>query len=30
VYAFFRHDPVGRAAELALELLHRVKAARQD
>jgi uncharacterized protein YecE (DUF72 family) len=27
VYAFFRHDPVGRAAELALELIERVGAA---
>jgi uncharacterized protein YecE (DUF72 family) len=26
VYAFFRHDPVGRASELALELLERVGA----
>jgi uncharacterized protein YecE (DUF72 family) len=26
VYAFFRHDPVGRAAELALELIDRVSA----
>jgi len=28
VYAFFRHDPVGRAGELALELMRRARASR--